>query len=223
MFVDCYCFALTARPPLINLIKTDTTSITLTYALYILSMDQEAQQLCFDEASSVESLDNPSDLVYCTAVIQETLRLFPPGPQTNRSMGKSKKLGGGFIVPKDTLVFVPIWSIHRDEKVFPKPNDFRPDRWVKKVDKDSIKTGEWVERPSMDEPIDEPGCSIPAANRKALFAFSAGGRSCGTFSCFAITALFTPTNSLISFVSFCYCSWTKVCHAGGSAGFGQLG
>ncbi|CAB9522770.1 Leukotriene-B(4) omega-hydroxylase 2 [Seminavis robusta] len=163
----------------------DTTSITLMYALYLLSINPDIQELCAEETFN-KSLEDPKELVYTKGVVQETLRMYPPGPQTTRTVSRDKTLESGFNVPKNTYVYVSIWSIHRNEKIFPQPLQFRPDRWVKLVDGTDSATAndssqaskKWVERASMEEPKEEPGCTIAAANHKAFFPFSAGGRSC---------------------------------------------
>ena len=148
----------------------------------MLAMNPDVQQHCVNEVSAAKNLGSPNELTFCTAVIQETLRLFPPGPQTSRTMQRTKTLDNGFVIPKDVFVMIYIWSIHRDESVFPKALEFRPDRWVKLAPLDDAdgkdKGKRWVERASMEELVDEPGCTIAAANRKAFFPFSAGGRSC---------------------------------------------
>jgi cytochrome P450 len=147
----------------------DTTSVTLTFALYVLAQNQQVQQRCVEEINSVKSTTNFEELVYTKAVIWEVLRLFPAGTRTNRNLAKPLELSGGFVAPVGTRVFIPIYSIMRDEKNFSQPEEFRPDRWAKQ---DSAKKC-WVER----EEGDELG-TIEAGNRKAFLAFSAGGRNC---------------------------------------------
>lgn len=150
----------------------------MSYALYLLATNPEVQQYCVDEVSGIDVLEDPAELAYCTAVVLETLRLFPPAIQTTRTVGKAKTLSGGYVVQPDTFVSVSIWTIHRDEKIFPNPHEFRPDRWAKLSEESSEHKKKWVARVSSEEPSDEPGCTIAAANRKAFFPFSAGGRSC---------------------------------------------
>jgi len=149
----------------------DTTSITLTYALYFLATEPQVEQTCVDEIEQVTKGGGslrPEKLVYCLAVITETLRLFPPGVSVNRNTTKPLQLSNGFIIPEDTFVTVPIYMIQRDPKHFPRPTEFLPERWVKQ------ERGAWVER-DMD---DTSNNNVPAANRNAFFAFSAGARSC---------------------------------------------
>lgn len=149
----------------------DTTSITLTYALYFLATQPQVEQNCLDEIEHVMkecgSLD-PDKLVYCRGVITETLRLYPPGVSVNRNTTKPIQLSNGFIIPEDTFIAIPIYIIQRDFKHFGRPTEFLPERWVKRE-------GEvWVERDTDDTSNKD----VPAANRNAFFAFSAGARSC---------------------------------------------
>lgn len=156
----------------------DTTSITLSYALYLLATHADVQSKCVSEIQSVlgknqASLNDPADLPYTRAVILETLRLYPAAPVTTRNLEKPLKLRGANVeLPTGMMVYIPIWSIQRDARNYPQPQEFRPDRWVKQTE-DST----WVERFAEDE--DELGDGeVPAANRDAFCAFSGGARNC---------------------------------------------
>jgi cytochrome P450 len=69
--------------------------------------------------------------------------------------------------------------IQRDVNNFPRPLDFRPDRWVRQQkDNTTNQKGrqqqqQWVERDESDT-----SGSIAAANRGGFLAFSAGARNC---------------------------------------------
>jgi cytochrome P450 len=146
----------------------DTTSITLTYALYQISQYPAVEDLLLQEINRAsDNLDNTDQLVYVQGVLHETLRLFPPAIATARFLQKSLQLRGGFEIPEQSFVVIPIWLIQREAKNFPEPESFRPDRWVK------LQGDDWVERLEGDD-----FGSIAAANRGAFFAFSAGARSC---------------------------------------------
>lgn len=160
----------------------DTTATTLTFALYLLSTHQKIQEDCVEEIRSLQAqndstrLSNAKGLVYISAVVKETLRLFPPAFQVSRTLSKPLELSGGFVAPKGIQVGIPIWVIHHDEEHFPNPDEMRPDRWVKRTDRQG-----WVPRNYREElklsSSTEEG-TIRAGNSEALLAFSAGGRSC---------------------------------------------
>lgn len=174
----------------------DTTSITLTYALYHIATIPEVEKKCLHEVVSVD-LTDPDALQYCRAVVLETLRLYPPGSATTRAVQKPIKLKGGFMVPEGTLCFVPIWIIQRMEQHFEKPNEFHPERWVHQ---DSA--GVWSDRPDQHNSAkDNTENYIAAANRKAFFAFSGGGRSCAAMN-FAMTEAVLVLSQLVKHLSF---------------------
>jgi len=159
----------------------DTTSITLTYALYLLSQHPEVTEKCLEEIRMVGSLKDFDKLAYCNAVVLETLRMYPPATVVHRCVQKTIKLpGNGYEIPAGTNVIMPVWSIHRDIQNFAfRPLDFLPERWVREenlVGEDGKTKARWVERDPSKE--DETLSSVPAANPKALFSFSGGGRNC---------------------------------------------
>ena len=166
----------------------DTTSTTLMYALYLLANHPDIQDRCVKEVSRLDesNLSNPHNMPYIAAVVKETLRLYPPGFQTTRTLSKDMVLSGGLVAPKGTHVSIPIWIIQRDPTIFPFPDEFRPERWVRKrsttasTSTSDSNTGHWIERNLEDE--DE--CHSPqnhttkAGHPDAILAFSVGGRSC---------------------------------------------
>ena len=143
--------------------------MTLAFALYLLAQNQDVQQRCVEEINAVKMAENVEELVYCKAVIWEALRLYPAAVRSTRTMSKDLPLQGGLVVPAGTRVVIPIWSIHHNESIFPHPEEFRPDRWAKQED-DKVC---WAERDEADQSSD-----IPVGDRKAMLAFSAGGRNC---------------------------------------------
>jgi len=67
-------------------------SVTMTWALYALSQNKDAQTKLREEISSI-STDNPTmddlnGLPYMDAVVRETLRLYPPVPSVVREASK---------------------------------------------------------------------------------------------------------------------------------------
>ncbi|RGP81044.1 hypothetical protein FLONG3_833 [Fusarium longipes] len=73
--------------------------------------------------------DSTGNLEYLNAVIEESLRLFPPVP-----FGLPRVCTGGMIdgnyVPAGTVVSVDSWATTHDERNFSRPNEFLPERWI---------------------------------------------------------------------------------------------
>ncbi|KAJ8502816.1 hypothetical protein ONZ45_g11411 [Pleurotus djamor] len=83
-----------------------------------------------------------ASLTYLSACIHETLRILPPVP-TNGSRrlpaGSGGKVISGRLIPENTEVYVPAFSIHRNPRYFsPCPEKFWPDRWLLKEHLDSM-------------------------------------------------------------------------------------
>jgi len=72
----------------------DTTSITLTYALHLISQHPEVEENIVKEVTVAESMDDPTNFAYCEGVLYETLRLYPPAYLTSRSLRKPLQLQG---------------------------------------------------------------------------------------------------------------------------------
>ena len=142
----------------------DTTSITLSYSLYLLSQHKEERDICLAEIDAVmddagreangrcRDEDGPvldvERLQYTKAVVLESLRLFPPAPMTSRSLERALEIDG-HVLPAKTHVNIPIWSIHHDERNFPFPDHFLPKRWVERTEDDinnSDKNATWIDR-----------------------------------------------------------------------------
>ena len=157
----------------------DTVSISLTYAVYLVSKYPEWQELCLEEIrQTTPSGIGKGQIRYplCRAVIVEALRLYPVATALSRTLEKPFTLPKGNVtVPKGCHVGISVWLIHRSEHHFPQPLEFRPDRWVERNEQ-----GKWVERISTSTTLgdNDDANSIPAGNKDAFFAFSAGARSC---------------------------------------------
>ncbi|XP_064182855.1 sterol 26-hydroxylase, mitochondrial-like isoform X1 [Anguilla rostrata] len=115
----------------------DTTSNTLMWALYLLSQNPEVQDRLHREVSSFVLGGRPitaqvvSDMQFLKAVIKETLRLYPVVPMNARLMTEADISIGGYFFPKKTSFTICHYSISQDEKTFPEPHKFRPERWLR--------------------------------------------------------------------------------------------
>ncbi len=110
----------------------DTTALTLTYALYLLSENPAAEARLHEEIDEVldgkPGMADIPRLKYTRWVLDEAMRLYPPVYTMFRQATEDVELGG-YTVPEGALVMLPQWAIHRDPANFEDPETFRPERW----------------------------------------------------------------------------------------------
>ena len=114
----------------------DSTPVTITWALSLLLNHLESLKLAQEELDLhvgrekwVEESDI-KNLVYLQAIIKETLRLYPPGPLSVPRQAIEDCTLAGYYVRKGTILFVNIWKLHRDPRIWVEPNEFKPDRFL---------------------------------------------------------------------------------------------
>lgn len=112
----------------------ETTATTLSWAWYLLanaawvrqSVHDEIAAACGDRAPTLADLPQ---LRWCRAVIQETLRLYPPVPLLPRQAREADRIGH-IDVEKSALVMIAPWLLHRSPDLWDKPNHFLPERFL---------------------------------------------------------------------------------------------
>ncbi|KAF2424212.1 cytochrome P450 monooxygenase-like protein [Tothia fuscella] len=146
------------RVDIIDQIKTfifaghDTTSSTFCYIMYLLHLHPRSFAKVKDEldnflpgnvtCTSEKLRADPyviNSLEYTNAVVREALRLFPPA-STLRSWDPAFPNKDAFIVDRKTGIRYPlgegctVWPashlIHRNERFFPEPTKFVPERFI---------------------------------------------------------------------------------------------
>ncbi|PNW79014.1 hypothetical protein CHLRE_09g397734v5 [Chlamydomonas reinhardtii] len=127
----------------------ETSSNTTTMASYLLATHPAAQQRMADEIDAVLgpwragagagegacaggelTPELLAKLPYTEAVLQETLRLYPAAPYLLREAREEVDLGGGRVVPKDSVLVLHVHSMQRDPDVWPQPEAFLPQRYL---------------------------------------------------------------------------------------------
>ncbi|XP_036319967.1 probable cytochrome P450 4s3 isoform X1 [Rhagoletis pomonella] len=106
----------------------DTTSSAIAFCIYLLSQHREIQQRAYEEASALRGHEKES-MRYMEAVIKETLRLYPSVPFYSRKVQEDLQLGN-ITVPKGASVSTLAYMVHRDEKYYPEPEKFDPERFL---------------------------------------------------------------------------------------------
>lgn len=118
----------------------ETTASSLTWTLYCLSLDKNAQQKAYDEVVGIcrdgkFSISNIKDMKYLTNVFKEALRLYPPVGFFARQASKEVKVRDKTLKKGQGVVVAP-WLIHRHDEYWDAPHEFRPERHEKPIPKE---------------------------------------------------------------------------------------
>lgn len=108
----------------------ETTATALFWALYLLALDQHAQDELAAEVRAQPA--GPLDverLKFTRAVVDETLRLYPPAFLIVREAIGPDVVAGIKMAPHDAMLIAP-WLLHRHEKLWDQPNAFIPARFL---------------------------------------------------------------------------------------------
>lgn len=157
----------------------DATAATICWTFYLLhrypdvrARLQEELDSIFPQSSEATAAVIKADhylvrnLPYATAVIKETLRLFPPasglragGEQTE--ILRDPRTGEEFPMWSHTAVWPCAHMIHRNTRFFPEPLRFVPERWLRD-----------------QTPFPEAELFTTTAGKDAFRAFGRGPRAC---------------------------------------------
>ncbi len=112
----------------------ETTAVALTWTLWLLAKDQATQARVADEIAAVAgtgpiTASEVEGLSFCRQVIEEAMRLYPPAAAITRMPKAAMTLGGEHIGPR-TRVHIPVFALHRNERLWDYPNAFDPDRFA---------------------------------------------------------------------------------------------
>jgi cytochrome P450 len=117
----------------------DTTSTTLTYALWQLGLNPTLQNRIVEEVAQfgdrrLVAADVPQ-LTYTVQVLHEALRLCPPGGILSR-MAMTDLEVDGYLVREGSALLVGIGAIHRDPELWDDPLAFDPGRFTPENSRD---------------------------------------------------------------------------------------
>ncbi|XP_060064390.1 cytochrome P450 3A24-like [Ylistrum balloti] len=120
----------------------ETTALTLTFVFYHLAVhedicDKVIQEIDDNLGKESPDFDNIKKLTYMDMVIDETLRIFPPGSRIDRIASRDVTIGN-VKVPKGMIINIPVGAIHMDSEYWPDPEKFDPERFTEeaKADRD---------------------------------------------------------------------------------------
>lgn len=122
---------------------TETTALTLAWALYLVSrmpeaadrIRREGEEVCGDREPNAADY---SKLIYTRAVIQETMRLYPPVWSLIRTAAGPDEIDGKEIKTGDRIVLFG-YGAHHNPKFWENPEEFVPERWMGDAAKKRVK------------------------------------------------------------------------------------
>ena len=118
----------------------ETTANALGFTLYLLAKNTGIQEKAFQEVAKVD-LDNTdvfnnlAVLTYIKQCVEEGMRLYPPAYYIDRMSIEEDQLGE-YSIPKDTMLLLAIYELHRDADFWEHPEFFIPDRFEASKKKD---------------------------------------------------------------------------------------
>jgi cytochrome P450 len=112
----------------------ETTGQMLTWTWYALSQNPEVGERLYDELHGVLGGRAPEvadlqRLPYLQAVMNESLRLYPPAYVLARMAIEPCQIGG-YEIPLGATILLAPWVTHRDPRFFDEPETYRPERWL---------------------------------------------------------------------------------------------
>lgn len=137
----------------------DTTSASISWTLFLLGTSPEIQERVVEEIDLVMCGDREraptmkelNEMKYLECAIKDSLRLYPSVPFMGRQINEDVVLGaynsikfdfgpilaqivlfnsGEYTVPAGTTCLISSYVLHRDPKVFPRPEKFNPDNFL---------------------------------------------------------------------------------------------
>jgi cytochrome P450 len=109
----------------------ETTATALFWSLYLLALDPATQEQVAAEVqgATVNGVLDLDRLKFTRAVIDETMRLYPPVFLIARAAAGPDTIAGRPVRKNDVILIAP-WLLHRHEKLWRDPNAFVPSRFM---------------------------------------------------------------------------------------------
>jgi cytochrome P450 len=110
----------------------ETVANALAWTWHLVALNPDAERHLFDEVDALAGPPTAKDLPklpYTTAVLNESMRLFPPAWMLSREVIDDWEIAG-FRVARGMQISMCSWIVQRDARFFPEPLRFRPERWI---------------------------------------------------------------------------------------------
>ncbi|CAH1799265.1 unnamed protein product [Owenia fusiformis] len=156
-----------------------TTQVVVSAYLQLMILHPEVQTRLQHEVDSVvgtsraPSIEDRDAMPVLQANIHEILRYVSHVPIAVPHKTTVDTSVGGYDIPKSTQVWINLFALHHDEKIFDEPWSYKPERW-----------------------LDDSGQLVSIEERNKIFPFGAGRRVCAAEQ-FARTRMFLFLSNIL--------------------------
>ncbi|MDQ6885661.1 MAG: cytochrome P450 [Gemmatimonadota bacterium] len=112
----------------------ETTAVALAWSWYLLAQNPDVEATMLAEVDAVLGTRLPTAadvarLPYTRMVLAESMRLYPPAwALTYRALDDQPM--GGYVIPRNSVVIMSQYLVHRDPRFYDDPERFDPERWT---------------------------------------------------------------------------------------------
>lgn len=118
----------------------ETTANALNWTFWLLAKNPDIAEKLHEELDRVLAGRTPTmqdlrNLPYTDLVIKEAMRWMPPVSGVGRIAIEDVEIGG-YLIEKDTSIFLNFYSVHHDAEYWENPSEFYPERFAAENDTD---------------------------------------------------------------------------------------
>ncbi|KAJ6631104.1 cytochrome P450 [Mycena sp. CBHHK59/15] len=114
----------------------ETTLSALRAFIHMMVLHPDIQDKAQAEIDSVvgdkrlPNFDDRESLPYIDALYREIMRLHGPAPLGVPHASSEDDVYNGYFIPKGTTIMYNQWAMCRDERLYPDPEEFKPERFI---------------------------------------------------------------------------------------------
>ncbi|KAI7868411.1 cytochrome P450 [Spinellus fusiger] len=117
---------------------TDTVTLSVSWGFTVLSHYPEVQQkICAEidafitKHNRLPTFTDREEFPYMISVQREIMRLYPLSPYGNPHIAEKDFIVNNYKIKKGTVLISDMYSMHRNPDVYPDPDKFIPERFIK--------------------------------------------------------------------------------------------
>lgn len=128
----------------------ETTSIALSYAIYLLAsnpsiQDKLRKEVTMNIGDQEITYESVNKCEYLLGFIKESMRVFPPLTNIPQKLATKDTQLGDWFIPKGTRIGIDLYTIHHSKELYGDPENVRPERWSREEQaKHKIPASAWL-------------------------------------------------------------------------------